>query len=129
MANRISHYTTTIPASTAKTSPHIVDIPIDFLEVTAIGCIVPKGPALQMGFAIYRSGQIVVPYEDSQWFVWDDHAETFSLTDFPTGGGWQVYGYNTGDYDHSVYTTWYLDTPVAASSGALPSVSFLQSVS
>ena len=112
MAHTVWSYAATIPAGTAKASPATIELDLADQVVLSIDLEVPPGPLGAMGFAIYHSGTPILPRQLAEWFVWDDHYATWTLNDVPSGGGWSVVGYNTGQYDHTLYATFHTD-PVA----------------
>lgn len=102
MAERVIQATATIPAGTPSTAPVTVALPFDGWEVEAIELEVPAGPAGTMAFYLANNGQWWIPRTPGQFLVWDDKRETYYLSGNPTAGGWQIIGYNLGDYDHAV---------------------------
>lgn len=56
-----------------------------------------------MGFRVGHSAQIVIPNDGTSWLITDDEVIVWDLTGYPTGSAWYIEGYNTGDYDHSIY--------------------------
>lgn len=106
MASEVYAFQVTIPAGTALATPfrQLVTFPVrkvDTLEVT-----IPPGPAGNMGFAITMRGINVMPLVPNTWIVTDNERIRWDITDLPTSGDWQVSGYNTGTFDHTVYLRW-----------------------
>jgi len=102
VAYRVLPFTVTIPAGTTKTAPYTQALALDNWELEAVDLEVPAGPNGLMGFQLLNNGVAWLPYGSGQWIVWNDHAERYSLNDQPNGSGWQVQGYNTGNYPHAV---------------------------
>ncbi len=111
MAREIRHYTVTIPAGTSAASPVTTALVMPARVVRAIHWRVPPGPRGVMGFRIGASGVQVIPWNTGEWIVADDESDELELQDQITSGGWQVFGYNLGSFDHSVYLTFRLDPP------------------
>ena len=78
-----------------------------------------------MGFYLARSGQQWIPFEAGEFLVWDDRFDSWYLTDQPTGGGWQIVGYNLDDYDHSVVARFHVNSPAVAGASAPPALSIV----
>lgn len=58
----------------------------------------------------------MIPTDSDPWVIDDGHAGTFALDGYPDSGAWQVTGYNTGTFAHSVYLAFHVDlvrSPVA----------------
>ena len=108
MSEYVYQYSLTIPAGTSKSSPAEFFVPIDNLEIEAIELEVPHGPAGTMGFAIFNSGTAWKPDLPGAWIVWNGKTDTWWLDGQPNAGHWSIRGYNTGAYDHTVYTRWFV---------------------
>lgn len=85
--------------------------------VTRVTYRVPPGPSGKMGWALTSAGAPVIPIQRGSYIVTDNQADTWDLAGYLDSGNWAVTGYNTGNYDHTVYLTFSLDLP-----GAVPSV-------
>ena len=110
MAAEVHQFTATILAGATALSPTVVDLALEGYEIESVDLEVPPGPAGLMGFYLARSGQQWIPYESDEWIVWDDRFKNWTLIDQPTGGGWQVIGYNLDDYDHDVVVRFHVNT-------------------
>lgn len=119
MAQEVRHFSPVIPAGTAKDSPVTRDITFPQREVVAVRWRVPHGPMGTMGFALALSGQVYLPWNDDGWIVADDESDVVPLTGAPNSGAWQLKGYNTGAYDHTVYLTFYLALVGARTGGPI----------
>jgi len=109
MASQVFAFQVTIPPGTPQSVPfrQLITIPqrkVDTLEIT-----VPPGPGGVMGFAITMRGISVIPEVAGTYIVTDDQHISWPLTDLPTSGDWEVSGYNTGVWPHTVYLTWLVD--------------------
>lgn len=102
MAERVLQFTATIPAEGDPTTPVTVAMPFDGWEVEAIDLEVPPGPAGTLGFYLANNGQPWIPRSSGEWIVWDDRHERFPVDGYPTASGWEIVGYNVGEYDHVV---------------------------
>ena len=62
-----------------------------------------------MGWQLSSDGVAVIPVVAGTWVVADDESDDWALDGYPDAGNWQVTGYNTGVYPHTVYLTFLLD--------------------
>jgi hypothetical protein len=116
--------TATIPAGTPQGSDVTLELTLDNWIVEQVDLEVPRGPAGNMGFYLANNGVTWIPYQAGEYFVWDDHDQSFPVTDYPTGSGWEITGYNTGTYDHDVIVTFHVNaiTPTGPDAPDLPLV-------
>lgn len=128
MATRILPFKVTIPAGTTPAAPFTQALNLDNWEIERIDLEVPPGPAGLMGFQVFNNGVAWIPYGSNSWLVWDDHSESYYMTDQPTGSGWSVVGYNEGFYPHTVTVRVHVNpvTPNQVAAVA-PTVTFVQS--
>lgn len=62
-----------------------------------------------MGWKLTMSnGQAVLPVNGT-YIVTNDHADRWPVVSQPDSGAWEVTGYNTGKYPHTVYFDFFLD--------------------
>lgn len=116
MAQEIREFAVTIPAGTAKATPLVTNISFPERLVTAVSYRVPPGPSGLMGWALTSAGTPVIPIQQKTYIVTDNQSDTWDLEGYLDSGNWQVTGYNTGIYPHTVYLTFQLDLP-----GTVPS--------
>lgn len=116
MAQEVREYAVTVPAGTAAANPLVTDISFPDRTVTAVGWRVPPGPSGLMGWALTSAGAPVIPIQPGSWIVADNQAAEWPLDGYLDSGNWQVTAYNEGTYDHTVYLTFQLDLPGAATS-------------
>lgn len=108
-AVEIRSFAVTIPAGTLQSAPLIQQVNFPPRIVTEIHWRVPPGPAGFMGWKLTMSkGQNVLPVNGT-YIVTDDLADRWLVTNQPDGGFWEVTGYNTDIYDHTVYLDFFLD--------------------
>ena len=119
MAVEVRVFQATIPAGTAQAAPVTIDTGFDSRIVESIRLRIPPGPAGFMGFQLWVKGGQVIPIERGQWIVDDDAQINLDVSSMPETGAWQVVGYNTGAFDHSVYVTFGLNL-VTANTPVLP---------
>lgn len=117
MANRVYQYVATIPAGTPADAPAVVTFELDNFIIEAIDLEVPPGTAGLVGFYLANNGMPAIPRNAGQWIVWDDHAQRYPASDYPTASGWGIVGYNLGEYDHDVIARFHVN-PVPSPSVA-----------
>lgn len=111
MADQVFSFTCTVPAGTAIATPQTQQLSMPACIVASIGILVPPGPRGLMGFAIGASGVAVIPATPGTWFVVDDYADEWPLENQISSGAWEFFGYNVGQYDHSVYLRFMINLP------------------
>lgn len=109
MATEVRAFQVTIPASTTQDAPAVINTPFPSMEVERITIKVPPGPSGLMGFALTMNGQQVIPINQGAWLVTDDASIDWPVTGLPNSGQWQVTGYNTDIYDHTIYLDFLLN--------------------
>lgn len=109
MASEIRSFVATIPAGTLQSSPVVIPIVFPPRTVTQVDWQVPPGPGGRMGWALTIDSQPVIPRNSGAYIVTDDRTQSWALTGYPDQGQWQVTGYNTDVYDHSVYLDFLLE--------------------
>lgn len=109
MAREVRRFEFTIPAGTAKASPFTLAESFAPRIVSQINIRVPPGPRGQMGFQVGSSGNPVVPREAGVWMVMDNDSQEWPLVDFWDSGSWEFFGYNLGQFPHTVYFTFLCD--------------------
>lgn len=101
-AVELRRFAATIPAGTAQASPVTVDLSIPSRIVTGVRLRVPPGPSGLVGFALASGGTHILPWGDTSWIVADDEVIDEDLANQIESGAWQLIGYNTGSYDHTI---------------------------
>lgn len=109
MVSEIRPFAVTIPALTPLATPLVTPIVFPPRVVTAIRWKVPPGPSGLMGWALTVAGNPVIPRQQGTYFITDNDADTWPLEGYPDQGQWQLTGYNTDIYPHTVYLTFLLD--------------------
>ena len=95
-------FTATIPAGTPKAVPVVVNMVFPPMVVEEIEVIVPPGPNGAMGFKIGQAGVQVFPLSPDDYIVTSNEALKWPIEGANTSGAWQVIGYNTGTFNHSL---------------------------
>lgn len=108
MAGEIRQFKALIPAGTAQATPVRVDMSFPARQVQSVEIRVPPGPSGLVGFALQNSGVTVIPYGSDDFIVTSGDAINWPLEGYITSGSWQLLGYNTGIFDHSIYVRFLL---------------------
>jgi hypothetical protein len=125
MAQMIRERQITIPHNTPLSAGFSVDLNLPDEIVETVDLKVPSGPLGLMGFALAYSDQQIVPYEAGTFFKWNDDRLTWAFDDYPSGGDWQLIGYNDDVvYDHTVYLTFH-DIPLSSTPLVTPSITIV----
>jgi hypothetical protein len=115
MATSVIALTGTVPAGTPKASPVTVQLTFGPAYVNKIRWRVPPGPRGNLGWALSMGGVQVMPQVAGEWVVADDEYDDWEIENLPDSGSWQLVGYNTGAYNHTVYL-YFFTTPIQLAS-------------
>jgi hypothetical protein len=113
VSTQVRGFEITIPAGTAKDAPVTRDMSFPPMTVADITVTVPPGPNGNLGIQIASAGSQVIPWNDGEWLVPNDVVMTWTPDGYADSGSWQLVGYNTGAFDHTVWVRFNL-APVAA---------------
>lgn len=103
MADQVFSFAPVVPAGTAIATPYTQQLQMPAAVVVSIGILVPPGPRGMMGFALGAAGVPVLPANPGQWFVVDNFRDEWPLENQISSGAWQFFGYNLGQFAHTVY--------------------------
>lgn len=98
-------FAVTIPAGTPIGAPVTVPCVLPTRIIRSIRWRVPPGHKGLTGWRVLSSNTQVIPASAGAWMVTDAQSGTFDLPGLPDSGDWQVAGYNTGSFAHTVYVT------------------------
>lgn len=101
------NFPVTIPPGTPKTAPLTVNTPMPARKISHIHWMVPPGPSGQAGWQIRMSNVSVIPVNGTQWIIHDGDSTVSELARLPDSGAWQVAGYNTGAFPHTIYVSFF----------------------
>jgi hypothetical protein len=62
-----------------------------------------------MGFVIAYAGTSIIPDGQGKWLIMNDEKWSYPIDNNPTGGQWQLIGYNTDIHDHTVHLRMLVD--------------------
>ncbi len=103
MAQRVEHFAVTIPLGTAIAAPQTTALTFNRGIVERIEILIPPGPSGLVGFRILHSGDVVIPYDRTQWIIADNEVIKWDLEEYPTGSAWSIRAYNTDVFAHTLY--------------------------
>jgi hypothetical protein len=119
VAEDIQHFTVTIPTGSTEAAPARIEIPLPPRTVRNSEWKDPPGGMGTMSFLVSMGGVPVLPVYGKFTYVTADNKDgTWNLDKYPDSGGWEVTGYNTGNYAHSLLLTFHCDLPAPARPGA-----------
>lgn len=118
MADELYSYAVTIPPGTPSTAPQVTAMTMPSRIVRRIVVKVPPGPMGFMGFRIGATGVSIVPASNTQWIVSDDEEILWDVANLIQSGAFQLIGYNTGIYPHTVFVRFEVDIPQAKQTAA-----------
>lgn len=102
MAQDVFTFSALLPVGTSPTNLTVVALTIPPRIVTQLQVRVPPGPNGEVGFAIGAAGQPVIPFNAGAFIVTDNELIDWPIRDGITSGAWQLFGYNTGFYPHTL---------------------------
>lgn len=119
---QVRSFELTIPHGTAKTAPVTRDMSFPPMTVQDITITVPAGPNGHLGIQVAASNQQVIPWNQGEFLVPNDVVMSWQPADYADAGSWQLIGYNTGTFDHTVWVRFTLLPVVAAPVATTPAV-------
>lgn len=108
-AVEVRSFAVTIPAGTPVASPATTEINFPPRTVVAVDWQVPPGPSGLMGWRLAMSEGTAVLPTGGGWIIADNVEKTWSVQGQPNSGAWELTGYNTDIYPHTVYLNFLLD--------------------
>ena len=100
-------FAVTVPAGTPKTAPLVQGTVLPARHITSISWTVPPGPSGLAGWRITMGGVQVIPVNPGAWIIRDGYYQGAALAKLPTSGAWDITGYNTGTFPHTIYVTFF----------------------
>lgn len=102
-------FAVTIPAGTPIAAPLTVKTVFPPRRVAGIQWLIPPGPSGKAGWRITMGGVQVVPANIGAWIIRDGALDGHALARLPDSGAWDVTGYNTGAFPHTIYVTFVVE--------------------
>lgn len=104
----VRSFAVTIPAGTPLPATFTEDIFFPARVVNGVHWKVPPGAMGLMGWRLTMSGGNAVIPTGGGWIIADGESDTWLLYDQPDSGFWELTGYNSDIYDHTVYVDFLL---------------------
>lgn len=120
MAQEIRRFSVTIPAGTLQSANFKADLSFPSRLVRELEVRIPPGPRGELAFAIGAAGRAVLPTQTGQFIVTDDEVIHWPLEDMHDSGSWTLFGFNTGQFDHTIEVRFLLDLPQRAPAASAP---------
>lgn len=117
MASLHYAFAPTIPAGTPIANPVTRALLTVDLLVRQIDIQVPPGPRGTVGIQLTTAGLQVWPVVTGTWFVTDNRTFTFIPPEDTPVSQWNLTGYNTGQYPHTIQIVFYADPLPSAGVG------------
>jgi hypothetical protein len=124
VTDREELFEVTIAAGTLQSAPTTAAMSFVDGIVTGVEFVVPPGPSGRVGFALFYGGVRQLPRTDGAFYVTDDEVIRRSLTGFPSGSRWQLVGFNTDIFPHTIEVRFLIDElpPKRPSRVAIPTI-------
>jgi hypothetical protein len=103
MAREVYEFPVTFTTGTTRTSTQKTNVTMPPRIVRRVEITVPPGPRGEVGFQLGSNGTPFIPRNTTEFIVADGIEIGWDLDDAMTSGGWQVIGYNTGLFTHTLY--------------------------
>lgn len=108
MTDDIRHFQPSIPAGTPPTALHAVPMIMPVMRIEQVDWKVPPGHGGLVGWFLAMGDVQVRPLPIGAFMVHDNKDGVWAGGGMPDSGTWQLVGYNTGIYPHSVWLTFHL---------------------
>jgi len=126
MASRVETFDVLIPASTPIATPQNTPLVFNDGVVQRMEILIPPGPSGLVGFRVTHSGDVVIPYNRSNWVIADDDTLKWDLENYPTGSAWGLTAYNTDVYMHTLYIRIFVTETMRVPTGSVPALAIAQ---
>lgn len=119
MATSVQAFIATVPAGTPKAAPTTITLDVMPGVIDVIKWRVPPGPRGNLGWVLSMGGVQVIPENSPTYIIADNDTDSVAISGLPDSGAWQLVGYNTGTFDHSVYLDFHV-TPSSVAGNQQP---------
>ena len=120
MAREVWSFAVSIPIGTTAAAPAITNLTMPPRLVEAIDWRVPPGPGGMMGFALAAAGVPIIPANPGGWIITDNEADSWQVQGQLESGAWQLAGYNTGLFPHTVYLRFHVNLVSDVAGASVP---------
>ena len=131
MAAEVYTWEVTTPAGTAQSAYQTTQLTTPTRQLVQLEMVWPTGSAGLVGAAFAMGGNRVLPNNAGSWIVAPGYRIVWPLQGQPDSGAWEIWTYNTGTQDHTLYITFLMDLPstVVAPPQASPATSSIPGMS
>lgn len=120
MAREVYEFPVVFAIGSTRTSPQRTNVTMPKRIVRRVEITIPPGPRGEVGFQLGSNGTAFLPRNTDQFVIGDGAEIGWDLEDQMTSGGWQVIGYNTGQFAHTLYFRFLCDLTTATSGAVQP---------
>jgi hypothetical protein len=117
MATDVIALSATVPAGTVFPHPAIISLNVGTNLINKIRWRVPPGPRGNLSWYLAMGGVQVLPQSGGGPIIADDEWDEWEIEDLPDSGAWQLIGFNTGTFPHTVYLGFYVTPVVVGGTG------------
>ena len=111
MASEVQAFQVVSPFGTVPASGFFRPLTMPARIVERLEVRVPPGPRGEVGFSIGAAGTPILPVQLGTFIVTDNEIIDWPLENQIDSGGWSLFGYNTGRFDHTIYIRFLLQIP------------------
>lgn len=112
-SSEVQAFDVTIPAGTAQAAPQTTAIATGIRILNGVFITFPDGCGGLVGIRLTMGGVPVVPRNDGAWIKGNGRVVPYQLEGYPDSGAWQLTGYNTDIFDHTISIEMLLSQPGA----------------
>lgn len=102
MAVEVRVFDVTLSAQTPKASPVTTPLALPPRTVQGVELVIPDGCSGLVGFRLTMAGTPVIPTNLGAWLISNGEVIRWPLEGYPDSGAWQLQGYNTDLFDHTI---------------------------
>lgn len=111
MAREVHSFAVTLTAGTTAAAAVTTDVAMPPREIRKITAVIPNGCAGLVGFRLTIAGISVLPVQGTDWIIGNGETIDWVTDGYPNSGAWQLTGYNTDVFDHTIYLRFEVDPP------------------
>lgn len=109
MTNSIQVFQLALPAGNGSANLSSIPCPLGLSDVSQIILQFPAGCAGNVGVQLLMGGGPAYPAMSGQFFNLDDYVFVIPVSGMGNSGQWQLQGFNTDFYQHTITATFFYD--------------------
>lgn len=120
----IFEFACSIPTTATQAAPAVISNAMPSRNVEWVEFVIPPGARGVVGFQLRSKGSQVFPRPIGTFLITDDEKPHWDVTGQHDSGAWELAGYNTGNYAHTIYVRYGVNpiaAPLPANGGVIPS--------